>query len=65
MAEGCKESFDWNFIKWIWIYPKKFKPLVLALIEKYGEGRKVFVLKNKKDLKNLLNECRTPVTPAN
>lgn len=29
MAEGCTERFDWDFIKWIWIYPKNSDRLFL------------------------------------
>jgi hypothetical protein len=30
MAAGCEERLDWEFVKWIWSYPYRRRPGVLA-----------------------------------
>ncbi|MBB4826932.1 hypothetical protein HNO89_004216 [Sporosarcina luteola] len=32
MAEGCPEKVDWEFVKFIWTYPKKKRPGVLKML---------------------------------
>jgi adenylate kinase family enzyme len=51
MPEGCNERFDLLFMKWIWNYRKKVRPLVLTLIEEYASGRDVHILKSDRDTK--------------
>jgi adenylate kinase family enzyme len=52
---GCVEHMpDWEFISWIWEFPKKKAPGVLALLEKYREGRQVIVLKSPRELERFL-----------
>ena len=33
MADGCFERFDWPFLLFIWNYPKKTRPKILARID--------------------------------
>jgi adenylate kinase family enzyme len=56
MAEGCREKFDLKFLLWIWNYPAGTRPKVLALLEKYGEGRKVFRLRSSREAESFLNQ---------
>lgn len=50
MAEGCKEKFDFAFVKWIlWDgRRKRAKERYKGLISKYGD--KAVVIKNQKQL---------------
>lgn len=34
MAEGCPEKIDWEFVKFIWTYPKKKRPGVFEMLER-------------------------------
>jgi adenylate kinase family enzyme len=52
MAEGCREKFDWEFIKWIWNYPKRSKPKVEALLERFKNEKTIIRLKSKKEIEN-------------
>lgn len=54
MAEGCFEKFDWKFVGWVWGYPKRSRPQVLEAINKHREGRTVFRLHSRSDVKKLL-----------
>lgn len=44
MAEGCDESFDFNFYKYIWSYNEKVLPNVYQAIEKHGCEKKLISL---------------------
>jgi len=35
MAPGCPEQFDWEFLKWVWNYPKRTRPGTLKLLETF------------------------------
>jgi len=46
MAEGCREKFDFEFLLWIWNYPKRTRPKVVELIEKHSHGKKIIRLRS-------------------
>lgn len=50
LAPGCYEKLDWEFIRWIWNYPKDIKPQVLRLLADQASRKKVFRLKNDRDV---------------
>lgn len=54
MAEGCPEKIDWPFIKFILTtyYPRKRK--MAERLQTYTQDKKVFVLKNKKEIRAFL-----------
>ena len=54
MAEGCEESFDFEFYKYIWSYNRKVFPQILAAIKKYSCESKVIYLASDRDAKALL-----------
>ena len=58
MAEGCKEKFDREFVKWILLdgRTKRAKDRYKALISKYGN--KVIVIKNQKQLDRYYQSVR-------
>lgn len=48
LAPGCHEKIDWDFLKWIWFYPRDIKTRVWATLERYaGE---VHVVRLRRDL---------------
>lgn len=50
MAPGCPEKIDWEFLKWIWRFPKVNKPWIMELLELKGDGKQIFILKNSKQV---------------
>lgn len=56
MAEGCGEKFDPKFLLWVWNYPARSRPKVLALLERHAEGRKVFRLRSSAEAERFLNQ---------
>jgi len=53
MAEGCPESIDFAFLKWIWQFPKKSRPNVLEKIARH-QNVKLITIKSRKRLKQFL-----------
>lgn len=54
LAEGCAERFDREFTRWLWHFPKKTRPAILARIEKYRGGRRVVVLRRPAEVRRFL-----------
>jgi adenylate kinase family enzyme len=48
MAEGCPEKVDWEFVKFIWTYPKKKRPGVLQMLER--ADAEVLILKSPREM---------------
>lgn len=38
MSDGCPERFDWEFIKFIWSFPKLYRPELMGHLSSY-EGK--------------------------
>lgn len=55
MASGCDEKFDWEFIKWVWNFPRDSRPKIEKLLAKYGAAKTLFHLKSRKDVENFLH----------
>lgn len=54
MAEGCEERFDFDFLKWIWSYPKTKRPEILKRLEQITEDKQIIILKSPNEVKNFL-----------
>lgn len=52
MAAGCREKFDWKFIKWVWNFPRDTKPKIEKLLEKYRATKSVIHLNSRSDVEN-------------
>lgn len=49
LAPGCNEKIDWDFLKWIWNYPRDVKPNIMAILE--GQSRvKVIILNSDRQI---------------
>ena len=57
MGEGCPERIDWGFLKWAWNFNKRNrKHYHLAL--RQAENAKVYILKNRKQVRMFLEQIR-------
>ncbi|GAB2026632.1 P-loop NTPase family protein [Lactovum odontotermitis] len=57
MATNFTEKFDkeyWEFMKFIWNFPKKNELRIAKLIESYGRSDKIVFVKNKKDKEKVI-----------
>jgi adenylate kinase family enzyme len=49
MAEGCEERFDWEFIKYVWNFPRDKNPKIVSRLAKFPD-KKVFHLKSNNEI---------------
>jgi len=54
MGEGCKERLEIDFLKWVWNYPKKNKPIILKKLNQLASDKKVIILKSPKEVQLFL-----------
>ena len=54
VAEGCPERLDWEFLKWVWGYPKRTRPGIIQLLEKNSESKGVIWLRSQTEIKLFL-----------
>ena len=55
LALGCTEKFDIKFIKWVWNFPKKYRPQILDALSQYP-NIKVITFKNRNESQLYLDE---------
>lgn len=57
MAEGCAEKMNLEFLeflRWIWDYPRKSGPKVLALMQKHSHGKQIVRLRSSAEMEQFL-----------
>lgn len=58
MAEGVNERLDFNFLKWIWDYPRTKKPIVLKKLKQLPDDKKVIILKSPREVRHFLEKVK-------
>lgn len=59
MAEGCPEKMpDPTFLRWIWNYPERSLPKVLALIDQHAAGKRIIRLRSAAAVRGFLGNAR-------
>jgi adenylate kinase family enzyme len=56
MAEGCNEKLDFEFVSWIWNYPKRTRPKAEALLEKFKDRLKVIRLISVREVEEMVGK---------
>jgi len=54
MAEGCHERLNAEFLRWVWSYPKRTRPKVVAMLESAPPEKQVFRLKSRAQVEEFL-----------
>lgn len=54
MGKNCPEKLDWEFVRWIWRYPKDARPNMLSILS--NVQAEVITVKSPKDLEHWLQE---------
>jgi adenylate kinase family enzyme len=55
MNEGCKERFDWEFIKYVYYFNDKKRPKILARISNFAPPKQIFIFNSQKEIQTFLN----------
>jgi adenylate kinase family enzyme len=54
MAEGCNERMTWEFVRWVWDYPRVRRPGVLKKLSELRAGQGVHVLRSRREVRRFL-----------
>jgi adenylate kinase family enzyme len=54
MAQGCNERLSWEFLFWIWNYPKQRLPGILERLSLLDGGKRVVILKSASEVNRFL-----------
>lgn len=58
LTEDGPEKIDWDFIKWIWDYPRPRKPVILRFLDKMKATKNIFILRNQREIEDFLDSIR-------
>ena len=59
MAEGCKESFDWPFLKYVWNFNKDTRPKIREILDKNAENCDIIIIKTRSEINNWIKRYDT------
>ncbi|MEY2936450.1 MAG: topology modulation protein [Pseudomonadota bacterium] len=59
LPEGCPETLDLHFLRWVWSYPSRSRPLVLEAIQAAGPGVEVVHLTHRQLARELVEGLPT------
>lgn len=65
MAEGCHERFDFGFLQWVWNFPTRSRPKVLALLDSHRETKTVVSLRRQREIDEFVTTQRVAATRRN
>lgn len=54
MAAGCDEQLTLEFVHWVWTYPARRRPAILAKLEARTGGQRLVVLRSQRDVEAFL-----------
>lgn len=57
MASGCPERFDWEFLRFVWSFPKKVRPNILNFLSDASLDRDICIFRKPKELKTFLKSA--------
>ena len=56
MADGCRENFNLEFLRWVWSYPERTRPKVLEMLNEHAQSKKIISLRSPKEVEKFLAE---------
>jgi adenylate kinase family enzyme len=63
LAPGCPEQVPWEFLRWIWTYPRRRRPGILRRLEGLPREKHVIVLRSRREVGRFLAELEPPAPP--
>ena len=58
MAPGCPERLTWEFARWVWDYPRRRRPGILARLDALAGAKRVVVLRSTREVERFLRDVR-------
>jgi adenylate kinase family enzyme len=56
MAEGCRERIDSKFLYWVWSYPYRRRPKILARLDGLAGSKQIYRLRSSAEVERFLAE---------
>ena len=56
MPAGCPERLSWEFIVWVWNYPVRRRPDILAKLGTLRGEKEIFILSSRRDVSAFLSK---------
>lgn len=53
-APGCPEQLTWEFVSWVWTYPERRRPGVMAQLEAVQQSKRVIILRSQREADRFL-----------
>ena len=63
MGPGCPEKVDWEFIKWIWDFPRSHLPETFRQLDARPESTRVYHLHSRREIDRFLDAVRAGEDP--
>lgn len=54
MQDDCPEKLDFDFLKWVWNFPKKQRVSIINMLENISSDKQIITLKNQKQIQEFL-----------
>ena len=54
LADECRERFNLAFLLWVWGYPRRTRPKVLAMLSEHSKDKKIVILRSQRDVEEFL-----------
>lgn len=55
-AHECPERFDFNFLKFVWHFNKRFRDKILFMIKDFESEKPVYILRSVQEVKSFLEQ---------
>ncbi len=56
LPQGCPEKIDWEFLRWVWKYPKNIRPKTLAYLQERSSDKRIIILRSDREIARFLAE---------
>jgi len=61
MPDGCDERFDWDFMKYVWNFPRDKNPLLEKRLERLGNQIEAHKFRQNSSVTGFLNRIRDEI----
>ena len=58
-APGCPEKLTWEFVSWVWTYPERRRPGVMAQLDVMRANKRVVILRSQAEVNRFLESLGT------
>ena len=56
MAKGCPERFNWEFLRYVWNFPKMRRSKIVEGLAHFSSSKRIIILHNPYQLSDLLQQ---------